>query len=124
MDAGREPGPRPDPHPLDLHARLVADRVAVVSRRDVEHVTRREDRPRPVHEVDPEAAGDDEADVARLAPLAADGRAHVLGPAPAWLRDELTDRQVAELDDPRPDVRELDDVVGLLEALRNDVCHD
>ena len=40
VDPCREPGPRPHPHPLHLHHGLVADRVAVVPRRDVEHVPR------------------------------------------------------------------------------------
>ena len=39
------------------------------------------------------------------------------------LRDQLADREIPELDDARPDVGELDDVVGVLEALGDDVCH-
>ena len=57
------------------------------------------------------------------APLPADDRAHALRPAPPGLRDQLADRQIPELDDARPDVGELDDVVGVLEALGDDVCH-
>ena len=64
--------------PLDLHDRLVADRVAVVPRRDVEDVTGAEDDRRAVGELDAETARDDEADVPDLAPLPTDGRPDVL----------------------------------------------
>jgi hypothetical protein len=55
--------------------------------------------------------------------IAADDRADVLGPAPARLGDQLPHREIAELDDAASDAREVDDVVGLLEALRDDVSH-
>ena len=101
-NARRETGPGSDPAPLDLHALFVADRVPVVSGRDVEHVPRPELGLRAVGERDSEPTGDDDAEVARLAPLAADGRLHVDRPAPAGLGDQLGDREIAELDDASP----------------------
>src|SRR5205085_10034823 len=72
------PGPVPETAPLDLDDRLVADRMAVVAGRDVEHVAGPEDDRGAVREVDPELSRDHEADVPNRAPLAADGRADVL----------------------------------------------
>src|SRR5262249_23920002 len=82
-----------------------------------------EDDGRAVRELDAEAAGDDEADVPDLAPLAADGRPDVLRPAPAGLVDEAPDGQITEVDDVRADARELDDFVGIVDALAQDVGH-
>src|SRR5262249_36641047 len=67
--------------PLDLDDGLVADGVAVVARRDLEHVAGPEHDRRAVGEVDPEPPGDDEADVPDPAPVAADRRADVPRPA-------------------------------------------
>ena len=86
VDPGREARERADPGPLDLDARLVADRPAVVARRNVEDVVGAELEPRAVLELDPESSREDHPQVARLAPLAADGRAHAVAPAPARAR--------------------------------------
>src|SRR4029079_6907977 len=72
---------------------------------------------------DAEMAGDDEADMPDLAPLPADRRPNRLRPAPAGLVDEAPDGEVAEVDDVRADVRELDDLVGLVDVLPQHVRH-
>ena len=123
VDAGREARPGTDARPLDLDARLVTVREAVVPGRDVEDLTRPENGPRPVGEVRSEATGDHHADVARLAPLASDRRPDVLRPTPPRVGHETPDRQVTEFDDVADDLRELDDLVGLVEALGEDVGH-
>lgn len=87
-----------DTGPLDHHRRLVADDPAVVPRRDVDDIVGAELVRRSVYETEPRATGDHDADVTCLAPLSANGRTHVLGPSPAWLVDDVPDREVPELD--------------------------
>src|SRR5262249_33092037 len=98
---------------------LGADVVAVVARRDVVDVAGREVGGRAVGVLDGERARDDGADMARLAPLAADRRPYVGGPAPAGLHDALRHGEVAQLDGLLHEIREAHDVVGLAEVLRS-----
>ena len=72
VDPGREPGERADPCPLDLHAGLVADGPAVVAGRNVEDVVGAELELGPVPQAHPEPTREHDAEMARLAPLAAD----------------------------------------------------
>jgi hypothetical protein len=67
------------------------------------------------------ATGEQDADLARLAPLPAHARTHVLGPAPAWLVDDVPDREVPELDDLRSEQWKLDRLIWRGEALQAEV---
>lgn len=77
-----------------------------------------------VTEQDAEPAGDDDADVTRLAPLAADLRPNVGRPAPAGLPDHQADGEISELDEIRRDPGELDDLVRCVEVPTNDLRHE
>src|SRR5262245_25943999 len=61
--------------------------------------------------------------MARLAPRSAHTRPHVLGPGPAWLMDDVPDREVPELDDLRSEQRKLDRLIGCSETLQAQVDH-
>lgn len=102
--------------PLDLHARLVPDREAVVARGDIHDVQRSELERRSVRILDPESTRENDADVTDLAPLSPHPGAHVLRPAPSGLRDDLTHGEVPELDETRPQPGSVDLVVWILEA--------
>ena len=97
MDAGRKAGPRADSRPVDLDERLVADGVAVVARRDVEHVVRAEPDLGAVGEVDAEVSGDDHSHMPRLAPLAAHLRTGRADQRQPGSDDDEPDREIAEL---------------------------
>ena len=117
VDPGREAGEGADPGPFDLYERLVADRPAVVSRRDVEDVLGAELELRAVLELDAEPSRQDHPEVPCLAPLAADRGAHAVVPAPARLMDEVADRDVSEVDHAHLDEGKLDDLVRPAEVL-------
>ena len=124
VHAGGKAGPGTNTRPLDLDERLVAECVAVMSRRDVEHVVWAERRARAVAEVDSQASGDDDADVPRLAPLASHARPVVLRPAPSWLGHEQADREIAELDEAGGDLRKGDHLLRRVEALARHLSHE
>ena len=105
MPVGKPAHARSPVHSTCTHG-LVTDGEAVVPGWDVEDVARAELGRRAVGELDPEAPGDDEPDVPRLAPLAADDGLHVRRPAPARLVDHAPDGEVAEVDDLDVDLRE------------------
>jgi hypothetical protein len=71
-DEGVETGP------LEHDRRFVADDPAIVSRRDVDDIVGAELVRRSVCETDRSATGEQDADVARLAPLSAHARTHML----------------------------------------------
>ncbi len=100
------------PHPLDQHARLVADRVAVVSRRDVVDIAGTELDLGAVAEDRAPGSRDDDADVTGLAPFAPDDGLDVLRPAPTRVLDGAGDGHAADLDHVLLDARELDGFVG------------
>ena len=108
---------------VELHARLVSDRVAVVTGRDLEDVVR------PVHDLPPvgienaEPPGEHDPHVADLTPLSAHARADVLGPAPADVRDHTAQRELAELDEIRGESGKAHDLVRRVEALERGVGH-
>src|SRR5262245_2653981 len=81
----------------DLDAGLVADHVAVVPGRNLEHIVRPVDDFGAVGKENPHSSRQDDSRVANLTPLSADGRTEVFGPAPPRLRDHLAERHLAEL---------------------------
>jgi hypothetical protein len=71
-------------------------------------------------------AGEDQTDVLDRTPGRADGRTHVLRPAPAWLVGGAPDDDAAEPDEVEAALDERAGLVGGLEALEDDIhlVHD
>jgi hypothetical protein len=111
------------PGPLEHDRRFVADHPAVVPGRDVDDFERGDLVPSPVFEPDSGPAGQQHADMTCLAPLPAHSRAYMLGPAPAWLVDDVPDREVPELDELCPQQWKLDRLVRRGEPLQAQVDH-
>ena len=87
-------------------------------RRDVDDLERGDLVAPSVFEPDSGPPGQQHADMARLAPLAAHAWAHVLGPAPAWLVDDVPDSEVPELDDLGSEQWKLDRLIRRGEGLQ------
>src|SRR6185503_12258638 len=106
-----------EPRPVDHDTRLVADHPAVVARRDVVDVAGTGLKDTSVGEQGGLASRDDDADVARHAPFAADERLDVRGPTPTRRLDRAADCVVADLDEFLDYSAELDPAVRLIEVL-------
>src|SRR5919197_1603674 len=77
--------------PSKVDTGLVSDRPAVMTRRDIEHVSRAELEPSSVSQLQGDTSGEDDSHMTGLPPLAADERAQVHRPAPPRLRDDVAD---------------------------------
>jgi hypothetical protein len=78
---------------------------------------------RAVLEQHAEPTRQDDPDVARPAPLAANHRTRVRRPSPAWLLDRAADGQVAEVDQLLGDPRQPDGLVWSSEVLGTGLGH-
>jgi hypothetical protein len=116
-------GERVETGPLEHDSRFVADDPAVVPRGDVGDIAGPELKRRSVLETDPGATGEHDANVTRLTPFSSNGWAHMLGPTPAWLVDDVPDREVPELGDFRPEQWKLDRLIRRREVLQAEVDH-
>jgi hypothetical protein len=123
LESRPEPGERVQACPFDLDARFVSDRPAVVAGRDVEDVVGPELQRPPVSQLHGDAAGEDDTEMTRLAPLAADRRADVDRPPPSRLRDQVADGQAADLDQLGGQLVEPKSLVGPREVLRLELGH-
>ena len=104
--------------PLELHERLVADYPGVMSRRNVHDVVRSEPERGSALQQDRDSTGEHDPDMAGLTPLPADARPEVRRPAPSRLMDDVSDGEVADVDDLRGEEWKLDRLVGLPQVLR------
>jgi hypothetical protein len=119
---GRDEGTHPDP--LDQHAGLVAHRVAVVSRRTVEHVVGTPFQEGSVLELGSPLAREHHAHVMRLAPGPFGERPGVVQrPAPARLLHGAADGEAGDLDDLLGDAFEPDRLIRFVEALAIGTTH-
>lgn len=103
--------------PLDRNCRLVADRPAIVTGRDVVDGLGARLQRRAVGELHANAAGQDDADVADLASLGANVRFDVRRPPPSLCVRRAGDDQRLELDDLFDDTRRFDDSLRAIERL-------
>ena len=113
----------PQPRPLDLDARLVAEGVPVMTGRDLKDVLRPELKRGPVAHRDPEPARQHDPHVTRLAPVPANMRTHVCGPPPSWLGHNPPNSQVTDVDLLDLDPLELDCLVRAHQVLGSNLAH-
>lgn len=109
--------------PLDDRARLIAEREAVVTGRNVVYIAGMELGSCSVRQHEDEFVGDDRADVASLTPFAADQRLHVLRPPPTRFCRRTRNHDVAEDHCILHDTRKSVDLVRVVETLRQMLPH-